>query len=345
MKKYILPFIAALTLLLLSFVPEVRLIVINQLGSPKAIEKEVLPVTLTFVGDIMMTRGVESSLNKNFKGDFSELFKNTAYLKESDITFGNLEGAVANGGRNVGSRFSFRMKPVSLMALRGAGFDIVSFANNHVGDYSTTAFIETLENLATNSILYTGAGKNYTEVITPAIINVRDIKIGFLATSDVGPNWLKATDQSTGLTAQAGILLASDPKLSEVIKNAKTKVDILVVSYHWGNEYSPTNARQIKLAHSAIDSGADIVVGHHPHVMQRVEIYKDKPIFYSLGNFIFDQYFSPHTMRGMVAQVSIDPYTKVIKHKLYVSPQSKQFIPQALIPFDEAMLITKTFTP
>jgi poly-gamma-glutamate synthesis protein (capsule biosynthesis protein) len=165
------------------------------------------------------------------------------------------------------------------------------------------------------------------------------MKIGFLAATDVGPNWLAAKADSPG------ILLASDPNLSTIIANAKKQVDVLVMSFHWGTEYSPANAHQESLAHQAVDAGADIIVGSHPHVMERIETYKGKPIFYSLGDFIFDQYFSPYTMEGMVATVFIDPETKELTSIEKVSPLDKNFVPQVLIPFDESMLVTKTFIP
>lgn len=297
------------------------------------------PVTIAFVGDIMMDRGVRRSVEKNFAGDYRALFTNTAYLQESDITFGNLEGSVATGGRNVGSRFSFRMNPVSLGVLREAGFDIVSFANNHVGDWAMEGFLESLAHLKENNILYTGAGTSKSEVTTPTIIDVRGIQIGFLAATDVGPNWLAATE------TKPGILLASDPDIFNIVTRAKEGVDVLVMSVHWGNEYSPASARQQTMARSLVDGGVDIVVGHHPHVMQSVEEYNGKLIYYSLGNFIFDQYFSPHTMRGMVATVTIDPETKALTHTEEVSTLSRQFIPQTLIPFDTSLLVTQTFTP
>ncbi len=302
-------------------------------------KKEVAtPVTLTFVGDIMMDRGVKASVEKNMGGDYAALFANTPYLNTTDITFANLEGSVALGGHNVGSKFSFHMKPESLGALRESGVDIVSFANNHVGDWAMEAFLESLQHLKANTMLYTGAGEKYSDVTNPTIIDVRGMKIGFLATTDVGPNWLKAKENT------AGILLASDPNLSTIISTAKTQVDVLVVSFHWGDEYSPANSRQEKLAHQSIDAGADIIVGHHPHVMQRIEEYNGKLIYYSLGNFIFDQYFSPHTMQGMVATVSIDPETKAFTHQEYVSHLSRQFVPQPQVPFDESILITKPFS-
>jgi poly-gamma-glutamate synthesis protein (capsule biosynthesis protein) len=301
--------------------------------------EDVKPVTLVLVGDIMMDRGVRRSVGNTFGGDYSAMFTHTSYLKDADIAFANLEGTVAESGRNVGSRFSFHMNPIVASTLGDAGFDIVSFANNHVGDWDRAAFDETLLQLQEAQVKYAGAGTNYADASTPRIVTVRGMKIGFIASTDVGPKWLAATD------TKSGILLSSDPKLPDIVRAAKAQVDVLVVSFHWGNEYSPANAHQQALAHAVIDAGADIVVGHHPHVMERVEEYNGKPIFYSLGNFIFDQSFSPHTMHGMVATVSIDPSTKTITHTEQVSPLSRQFVPQPLVPFDTSMLVSKTFVP
>lgn len=318
----------------------------KQSGAEKTAEENASkPITLVFVGDIMMDRGVRRSIEKNFSGDYHALFKNTSYIKDADIAFANLEGPVGVTGRRVGSEYSFHMDPSALTAVRDAGFDIVSFANNHVGDYAQTGFEESLSELQKNSILYAGAGITYADATTPRIITVRGLKVGFLAATDVGPNWMKATDAHANMPAQPGILLATDPNLSNIITDAKAQVDVLVMSFHWGIEYSSANARQASLAHRVIDAGADIVVGAHPHVMQKTETYKGKPIFYSLGNFIFDQYFSPYTLEGMVGEVSIDPKTKQLTPSEQIVPLSKQFIPQALIPFDESMLLTKSFVP
>ncbi len=258
------------------------------------IEKENI-TTIYFVGDMMLDRGVEASVKKNFNNDFNALFENLGELKNADILFGNLEGPISDQGRNVGSKYSFRMDPVVLPVLKEAGFDIFSFANNHVGDWGINAFKDTLTRLEENSILTTGAGVNKSEVINPTIIEKNGVTFGFLGFTDVGPNWLEAKENSPG------ILLASDPNFESIIKNASYKCDVLVVSFHWGDEYRKThNQRQQILAHRAIDSGANMVIGHHPHVIEDIEIYKDSTIVYSLGNFIFDQYFSTDTMKGMI---------------------------------------------
>ncbi len=280
-------------------------------------------VTLTFAGDIMLDRGVERSVTKNFAGDFSQLFKNAeSFFQSDDITFLNLEGPVSDKGYIVGSIYSFEMNPIVLPIIKNAGVDTVSFANNHVGDYTKAAFTDTLDRLTAAGISYSGAGKTYEEASSPTIVEKNGMKVGYLAFTDVGPNWLAAktveTQNATG-TAGAGILLASDPNFSQIISSAKTKVDVLVVSFHWGDEYKPHNARQAKLAHAAVDAGADIIAGHHPHVAQDTEMYKNKLIIYSMGNFIFDQYFSKETMQGLVVRATISKDGTISSVKEYTS--------------------------
>lgn len=257
-------------------------------------------INLVFFGDIMLDRGVRSSVEKNFKGDFSALFGPTKeIIQNADIAFLNLEGPISDGGRKVGSIYSFRFNPIVATVLKDIGFDIVSFANNHVGDYSSIAFKDTLTHLENAQILQTGAGINYEDAKTPREIIVENTKFCFLGFSDVGPDWIKATETT------AGILLATDPEFENIIKSGKIGCDILITSFHWGEEYQYFNARQEKLAKSAIDAGSDIVIGHHPHVIQDIEIYNGKIIVYSLGNFIFDQYFSPETLEGMSVEINV----------------------------------------
>ncbi len=257
--------------------------------------------TIAFVGDIMLDRGVKGMVNKHFAGDYSQIFINADILKDYDILFGNLEGPVSDVGNNVGSIYSFRMNPVVLDVFKNVGFDIVSFANNHVGDWNVPAFKDTLSRLTGAGIMHVGAGTNKQDAEKVKIIEKNGIKFGFVGFSDVGPDWIKAGPNNSGQ------LLASDPKLNEIITKAKSESDVLIVSFHWGEEYKTThNSRQEKLAHSAIDAGADMVVGHHPHVVQDIGSYKDKPIIYSLGNFVFDQYFSKETMQGMLYVAEFD---------------------------------------
>lgn len=258
-------------------------------------------VTLTFGGDIMLDRGVKNSVNKNFNGDYSSLFEKLEILKKSDIVFANLEGPASDVGRDMRNLYSFRMSPSSVPALKGAGISIVSVANNHVGDWGRNAYADSLAHLNENEIFYTGGGINVTEAEQPVIIEKYGIKVGYLGFSDVGPNWMKATD------TEAGLLLASNPRFDEIVQNASKQVDYLIVSFHFGDEYKTIhNTRQEYLAHRAIDAGAKIVVGHHPHVVEDTEVYKNGFIAYSLGNFIFDQKFSENTMQGMLLEIKLE---------------------------------------
>lgn len=297
----------------------------DQLASLHSIEPEIdlVPypdyVIMTFAGDVMLDRGVEASVKKNLEGDFSRLFDNFTMFQNDDISFINLEGPVSDVGYNVGSKYSFRMDPQVLPKLKDAGVDIVSFANNHIGDYTAKAFVDTLKRLSDNGILFAGGGANYIEASTPTVIEKNNIKSCFLAYSDVGPNWMKATEKNPG------ILLLSDLNFSNTISSAKSVCDVLVVSVHWGDEYKPHTARQTKFARLAIDSGADIVVGHHPHVPQDVEIYNNKPIMYSLGNFIFDQSWSKPTMQGLVVQLKAYKDGSTTDMKMFTTQQNKFF--------------------
>ncbi len=261
-------------------------------------------VTLTFAGDIMLDRGVENSVRKNFNNDYSKLFEKSKefsnLIETSDVMLANLEGTVSDQGVDQKNLYSFRMDPTVIPALRGAGIDVLSVANNHVADWGRIAFTDTLSRLKENEILYTGGGNNILEAKTPVIIEKYGVKIGFLGFSDKGPDYMKATAE------KAGVLLANDPDFDEIIKNASKQVDYLIVSFHFGEEYETThNKRQENLAHSAIDDGAKLVIGHHPHVVEDTEIYKNGYIAYSLGNFIFDQSWSAPTMQGMILKVRL----------------------------------------
>lgn len=288
-------------------------------------EMHTQPISLAFIGDMMFDRGVRNSVERNFNNDYNKLFEFLPQLKHADISFGNLEGPISTRGTNVGSKYSFRFDPYVAPALKNSGIDIVSFANNHVGDWSQEAFQDTLTHLSETGVLYTGAGYNTQEASQVTIIESRGIKVGFLGFTDVGPNWMKAGTQTPG------ILLASDPNRLQYISEAKSKVDILVVSYHWGDEYVEHNERQELLAKSSIDAGADIIIGHHPHVIQDIEQYNDGLIAYSLGNAIFDQHFSQATMEGMLLEVLVDT-NGIVSYTNSTFPISTQFQPQNPTP-------------
>lgn len=283
-------------------------------------------ITLSFLGDIMADRGVESSIKNNFSGDFTALFENLDILKKSDVVFANLEGPASDKGEDLRNLYSFRMDPGVIPALRGAGISVLSVANNHAGDFGAEAFTDTLSRLRENEILYTGGGLSREEAEAPAVIEKFGMKVGFLGFSDVGPEWLRVKANSPG------ILIAGGERYAEIIAEASKVVDFLVVSIHWGEEYQGVhNGRQEALAHEAIEVGAKIVIGHHPHVIQDTEVYKDGFIAYSLGNFIFDQAFSAETMEGMLLSAKLwrDGNLDITKNTVKLN---RSFQPESILP-------------
>ena len=289
----------------------------NEATVLEALQNPVKPeLTFGFVGDIMLDRDVRTSVNKNFSGDYSRLFSNTKFLGQPDITFANLEGPASDQGNDKHNLYSFRMDPSVIPVIKNAGIDVVSFANNHVLDWGRPAFEDTLKRLNDSGVLACGAGLNRAEASKPAIINQNGYKIGFVCFSDVGPY-----DFSAG-TSTSGILQASDKDFDDIIKNAKSQVDELIVSFHSGIEYQPIhNARQETIFKRAVDDGADLVVGAHPHVAEDIQTYKGVTMMYSLGNFIFDQPFSKETMQGLFVTATLKDkeFTNITPHTIVLN--------------------------
>jgi len=299
-------------------------------------------VTMAFAGDIMLDRGVKDSVIKNFNDDYSAIFENLNVFKNSDIAFANLEGPASDQGTNKNNLYSFRMDPDVIPTLEGAGLSILSVANNHIGDWGIPAFTDTLARLQENELQYTGGGLTKTEADTPTIIEKYGMKIGFLAFSDVGPNDMAAKDTAPGLPAQAGILLASDPNFDSIVKNAAKQVDFLVVSFHFGDEYQTThNERQAELAHEAVDDGAKIVIGSHPHVVEDTEVYKNSYIAYSLGNLVFDQSENADTMQGMILEIKLNKDGSMTVQK-DTTQLNSAFQLEKLIPGKEQKVVFQT---
>ncbi len=258
-------------------------------------------VRLLFVGDIMADRGVRSVVERSFSGDYQQLFARARTIADYDISFANLEGPVSLRGTDHGSIYSFRMDPKLVPALKKVGFDVLSVANNHAGDWGGEAFYDTISQVSEYGILPVGGGYDRTDAVAVKILERNGVRVGFLGFTDVGPDWLEVGAKN------AGVLRAADGDFDTLIAHAARQVDALVVSFHFGDEYQPlSNARQKALARRAVENGARIVVGHHPHVVQELERYNGGVIAYSLGNFIFDQNFSPETMQGLGLMVTLN---------------------------------------
>lgn len=205
-------------------------------------------------------------------------------VREGDIAFLNLETSVSRRGRPVrGKEFVFRSPPDCLEAIKKAGFDVVSVANNHALDYGDVAFLDTLKHLKASGLLHVGGGEKSLHAYSPSLLNVKGIKVAFFAFSDVVPPGFAATEKKPGIAS----LKNEKTAIKTVFKWSKVS-DVTIVSVHWGKElgYLPSE-RQIRIAHRLIEAGADLILGHHPHVVQPVEVYRNRAIAYSLGNFIF----------------------------------------------------------
>ncbi len=278
-----------------------RSVVVETKSSPTKIVEEAKETTGTmiFVGDIMLSRSVGAYMQE--KVDYRLPFLAMAdFLKEADITFANLENPVSLRGIKVGSIYSFRADPKVIEGLKYAGFDIVSIANNHMWDYGREAFLDTMTHLASAGIDFVGGGHNFEEAHRPIIKDVNGTRVAFLAYTEFLQNVI-ARETSVGLTNWDMEQIKKD------INTAKSEADLVAVSFHWGEEYKTKhNLKQEQVAKAMIDAGADLIIGHHPHVVQEVEQYKNGWIAYSLGNFVFDQTFSKETMESLALKVKID---------------------------------------
>jgi poly-gamma-glutamate capsule biosynthesis protein CapA/YwtB (metallophosphatase superfamily) len=250
------------------------------------------PITLVAVGDIMLGRVVNSQMRQ--KNDFLFPFVKTAdYLKTADITFGNLESPFSENCPTITTGMTFCADYKAIEGLKYAGFDVLNLANNHVLNYGKEGLNQTLALLNQNKIVPV-----YQD---PQVITIKNSRIGFL-----GFNLL---------------LDNNEDKILKGVQDLKTKADIVIVSLHWGNEYQTQPPQsQINLAHKIIDSGADLIIGHHPHVIQPTETYKGKLILYSLGNFVFDQPWSEPTKKGLVAKITFEnnKITKTEYKQIYI---------------------------
>lgn len=272
--------------------------------------KEDKSTTIFAVGDIMMSRYIGKVMAKKQLASFDGSgihypFKEIAgKLFEADIVVGNLESVI--GVKSIDEKtyydkpYNFLAHPDTALVLKQAGFDVVSLANNHAMDYGPKRIIKTRQVLDEAAIKYFGAGSNEFEAREPSVISHNGTTIAFLGYGNGHSNDIYATDSKGGTARTIGKNIKAD------IEKAKLKSDIVIVSLHWGFEYEDTPKNwQRKFAKNLIDYGADAILGHHPHILQGIEIYKGKPIVYSLGNFLFDQK-KGKTTGGMIVELNFE---------------------------------------
>ena len=260
-------------------------------------------IKLAVVGDVFLGRPLP-------RGRSGDLF---AQMASADVTFVNLESPYSERGYPA-EKYTFLRSPPELIAeLNVMGVDVVTLANNHMLDYGYDALFDTLDLLDARNVKRCGAGRNLREAYAPAIVEADGIRIAFIGFSSTLPLGCAAGNERPGLAPIhifSAFVLEPSPRTQEQpgtpppvktfplqdditrmqkeIAAAKEKADFVVVAGHWGlasrhelAEYQPA------VGHALIDAGADVVIGHHSHTLQAIEIYSGKPIFYSVGNFIF----------------------------------------------------------
>lgn len=242
-------------------------------------------VTMAFFGDMMLDRNVYGIVKK--KGNYFYPFeKISSFFNDYDFTIANLEGPVTDNQSvaNGVDRMVFTFSPRYLPALKEY-FEVLNLANNHTLNFSAKGLSVTRDYLDENGIKYFGDPSN-AEGWMGQVVEKNGLKVA--------------------LIGYHALYKQAPEKVVEEIKKVRNEADFIIVYPHWGIEYARTPSKpQENEAHMFIDAGADLIIGSHPHVVQTIEEYEGKYIFYSLGNFIFDQYFSEETQEGLSVGINL----------------------------------------
>ena len=284
--------------------------------------------TLFAGGDIMLDRGVAQTLKIKGKGadfpfdggtaDITSRYCCSSFgwdlprtvrtggagsmrdlIEGADLAIANFENPAPNTFRYHTSGTVFSADPKLIKGLANAGIDWVGLANNHIGDAGGAGITQTIKNLKTYGIASSGAGKDLTAARKPAMLKTHGVTVAMLAYDTIAGYY------AAGKTKAGSAKLTAKTVKADVAAARKTGADVVIVFPHWGTEYDPTPfAGQKALAQAAIDAGADMVIGNHAHWAGAVQVYKGKPIWYALGNFVFDQTWSEPTMEGVTLELT-----------------------------------------
>lgn len=251
------------------------------------IPSENSPVVLLFGGDMMFDRYIREKAGDDRNRVFSGV---RSVLQSADMVIANLEGPITlnpsrSAGSTIGSRenYIFTFDPAWAKVLFEENIRVVNIGNNHIMNFGATGISETLDALRDAKVKF--FGDPLDESFRSYETNIKGIRIGFV-------NYNQFVE-------------GGEEKSLADISRVRPAVDILFVYTHWGAEYLPATSEEKRLAHLFVDHGADAVIGSHPHVVQEKESYHSKTIYYSLGNFVFDQYFRPDTKQGLLVQATV----------------------------------------
>lgn len=263
-------------------------------------------ITISFAGDILFdpNYSVMATLQQN-GGHISNGIKPDviAEMESADIMMINNEFPYTDRGTPVqGKKFTFRASPSSVSYLQDLGVDIVSLANNHAYDYGEQGFVDTLQTLKDARIPYVGAGMNEEEALQPVYYIINNMKIAFVSATQIEKGDYPDTK---GATKEApGVFRCWNPeKLLQVVAEAKENSDFVIVYIHWGTENQEgTDWAQDEQAPQIAAAGADLIIGNHPHLLQKIDVINTTPVIYSLGNF----WFNSKTIDTGIVKVTID---------------------------------------
>jgi poly-gamma-glutamate synthesis protein (capsule biosynthesis protein) len=243
------------------------------------------PLKVAFVGDLLLDRGIRTKI----ENQGIETLIDSSIIKRfrnSKIVIANLECPVTSIKSPIQKKYIFRGEPEWLHYLKASGITHLNMANNHSMDQGRKGLISTRENILSENMIPTGTGINEEDACSPLLISKSPRNIYLLSSVQV------ASENWTYLPKLPGVCEESVKTVSERITSLRQNDEhcIIIAQLHWGIEHQlkPTLSQK-QIAHSLIDAGSDIIIGHHPHVIQTNEVYKSKHIFYSIGNFVFDQ--------------------------------------------------------
>ncbi|WP_270181421.1 CapA family protein [Alkalihalobacillus sp. CinArs1] len=254
---------------------------------------------ITVVGDTMFDWSIKEAMSS--KGANFPLQHISPIIKDSDLAIMNLETAIGTAGIKENKLYTFQSPPASAKAIKDAGFDVVSLANNHAMDFGREGLHETIDLLKKADLNYVGAGTNESEAYRAHSQTINDHKVDILGFSQVLPTISWYANENGGLASGY-----QQDRVIEHIKQSAATCDTTIVYIHWGAERTiqPSDSQR-NFAHSMIDAGADIIIGAHPHVLQGMEYYDGKPILYSLGNFLFPDYVEGDTADTVIAKIDV----------------------------------------
>jgi poly-gamma-glutamate synthesis protein (capsule biosynthesis protein) len=266
-------------------------------AAPRALAQPGDDVNLVFAGDIMLDE-LPGEAAARGEDPFAAL---APLLDGADLAVGNLECAVAEGGKAADKQFTFRAHP-RVLDVVARHFGAISLANNHSADFGATGLLQTMDRLRAARIPFFGAGKNLREAHRPLIVERKGVRVALLGYSEFQPRWFEAGPSTPG------VAWSEDEQILRDMRAARAAgAHIVIPVIHWGWEHEPLPCpRQRRLARALIDAGADAVVGGHPHVTQGADIYRGKLILYSLGNFVFNGFESQAANTGWLLRLTLD---------------------------------------